>query len=111
MNKKSFDELVGSMREGGANLRGIKKAARTWTVESDKRIETKEDVQALRHEFGVSQSMFAKFMGVSINTLQNWEQGRRQPTGAARVLLTIAYRQPTLFRETVSESCPEMQLA
>lgn len=111
MNKKNFDELVASMREGGAILRGTKKAARTWTVAGDKRIETKEDVQALRQEFGVSQSVFAKFMGVSINTLQNWEQGRRQPTGAARVLLTIAYRQPTLFRETVAEAIPGLQLA
>ena len=82
----------------------------TWTVAGDKRIETKEDVQALRQEFGVSQSVFAKFMGVSINTLQNWEQGRRQPTGAARVLLTIAYRQPTLFRETVADAIPGLQL-
>jgi len=111
MNKRNFDELVESMREGGAILKGAQKAARTGTVEGDKRIETKEDVQTLRHEFGVSQSVFAKFMGVSINTLQNWEQGRRQPTGAARVLLTIAYRQPALFRETVSENFPEMQLA
>jgi len=54
--------------------------------------------------------VFAKFMGVSINTLQNWEQGRRQPTGAARVLLTIAYRQPALFRETVTANFPEFQL-
>lgn len=111
MNKKNFDELVASMREGGAILRGTKKAARTWTVAGDKRIETKEDVQALRQEFGVSQSVFAKFMGVSINTLQNWEQGRRQPTGAARVLLTIAHRQPTLFRETVEKAIPGLQLA
>jgi len=111
MNKKNFDELVASMREGGEILRGSKKAARTWTVERGKRIEAKEDVQSLRHVFGVSQSAFAKFMGVSVNTLQNWEQGRRQPTGAARVLLTIAYRQPALFRETVAEDCPEFAMA
>ena len=111
MNKKNFSELVESMREGSEILSGTKKASRTWTVESGKRIETKEDVQSLRHEFGVSQSAFAKFMGVSINTLQNWEQGRRQPTGAARVLLTIAYRQPALFREAVAEDCPEFAYA
>ena len=108
MNKKNFDELVESLREGGELLHGTKKASRVWTVKGGKRIETKEDVQTLRHEFGVSQSVFAKFMGVSVNTLQNWEQGRRQPTGAARVLLTIAYRQPALFREIVAENFPEM---
>jgi len=111
MNKRNFSELVESMQEGGAILRGEKTASRTWAVENGKRIESKEDVQSLRHEFGVSQSVFAKFMGVSINTLQNWEQGRCQPTGAARVLLTIAYRQPALFREAVAEDYPEFVTA
>jgi len=111
MNKKNFGELVESMREGGAIFRGAKSPSRTWKVENGKRIETGEDVQTLRHEFGLSQSVFAKFMGVSVNTLQNWEQGRRQPTGAARVLLTIAYRQPGLFREAVAEDYPEFEMA
>jgi len=110
MNKKNFGELVESLREGGAILHGTKSPSRMWKVENGKRIETREDVQTLRHEFGLSQSVFAKFMGVSVNTLQNWEQGRRQPTGAARVLLTIAYRQPSLFREAVAEDYPEFEM-
>ena len=107
MNKKNFGELMESLQEGGEVLRGTKRASRTWSVEGGDRVQIKDTVQTLRQEFGMSQSMFAKFMGVSINTLQNWEQGRRQPSGAARVLLTIAYRQPVLFRETLAESYPD----
>ncbi|MGN0846132.1 MAG: NadS family protein [Kiritimatiellia bacterium] len=108
MNKTNFTELLESMQEGGEILRGTKAAARTWSVKDGRRVQTKEDVRALRTEFGVSQSLFAKIMGVSVNTLQNWEQGRRKPTGAARVLLTIASRQPVLFRQTLLEDCPEL---
>lgn len=108
MNKQNFGELVESLREGGEILHGAKQASRTWTIEDGKRVEIKEYVQTLRHELGVSQSAFAKFMGVSVNTLQNWEQGRRRPTGAARVLLTIASRQPILFREVVAADFPEL---
>ena len=107
MNKKNFGELMESLRDGGEVLRGTKQASRTWLVERGNRVQIKDTVQTLRQEFGMSQSMFAKFMGVSVNTLQNWEQGRRQPSGAARVLLTIAYRQPALFRETLAESFPD----
>ena len=46
--------------------------------------------------------------GVSVGTLRNWEQGRRHPTGAARVLLRIAIRQPKLFADAVREDCAEM---
>jgi putative transcriptional regulator len=43
---------------------------------------------------GLSQSQFAQLMGVSLRTLQEWEQGRRSPSGAARTLLAIAERNP-----------------
>lgn len=47
-----------------------------------------------RMKLGVSQSAFAQLLGVSIRTLQEWEQGRREPSGAARTLLRIALRTP-----------------
>ena len=105
MNKKNFDLLLESMREGGEILRGERKPSRQFVVEN------KEDVQRVRQTFNLSQDMFAKFMGVSVGTLRNWEQGRRHPTGAARVLLRIAIRQPKLFADVVSEDYPEMVLA
>ena len=105
MNKKNFDLLLESMREGGEILRGERKPSRQFVVEN------KEDVQRVRQTFNLSQDTFAKFMGVSVGTLRNWEQGRRHPTGAARVLLRIAIRQPKLFADVVSEDYPEMAMA
>lgn len=52
------------------------------------------DVAALRAQFGLSQSKFAALLGISVDTLQNWEQGRRAPEGPARVLLRVAAIHP-----------------
>ena len=52
------------------------------------------DVGAIREKTGLSQSRFAVLLGVSVRTLQDWEQGRRAPSGAARTLLMIADRNP-----------------
>ncbi len=57
-------------------------------------IELSQDVQEIRERLGLSQSAFAALLGVSTRTLQDWEQGRRQPTGAARSLLRVADRHP-----------------
>jgi len=56
-----------------------------------------------RQGFNVSQSQFASFIGVSLGTLQNWEQGRRHPTGAARVLIAMAMRHPQIFAEELRD--------
>jgi putative transcriptional regulator len=51
---------------------------------------------------GLPQSAFAKLLGVSIRTLQDWEQGRREPSGAAKTLITIAERRPEVLREAAT---------
>jgi len=51
-------------------------------------------VASIREKTGLSQERFATLLGVSIRTLQDWEQGRRVPSGAARTLLLIAERNP-----------------
>jgi putative transcriptional regulator len=48
----------------------------------------------MRDAMGLSQRVFAKLVGVSVKTLQNWEQGRRQPSGPAAVLLTVLLTDP-----------------
>lgn len=52
------------------------------------------DVASIRTKTGLSQAQFAKLMGVSKRTLQDWEQGRRAPSGAARTLLLVASKNP-----------------
>ena len=51
-----------------------------------------------RASIGMSQQEFAQLMGVSARTLQDWEQGRREPTGAARMLLKVAVKHPRVLR-------------
>ncbi len=58
------------------------------------KVDVTQDVQSIRERMGLSQSAFAALLGVSARTLQDWEQGRRQPTGPARSLLRVAERHP-----------------
>jgi putative transcriptional regulator len=53
----------------------------------------------IRRTVGLSQARFASLLGVSVRTLQDWEQGRRAPSGAARTLLLIAHRNPHALQE------------
>ncbi|MFK0095962.1 helix-turn-helix domain-containing protein [Pseudomonas sp. NPDC090592] len=65
-------------------------------------VEVTEAAEA-RSRTGLSQSRFAEMLGVSVRTLQEWEQGRRSPSGAARSLLHIAASRPDVFREVLQE--------
>lgn len=56
-------------------------------------------VASVRERVGLSQSRFAQLLGVSVRTLQEWEQGRRAPSGAARTLLLIAQKNPAALLE------------
>jgi putative transcriptional regulator len=59
-----------------------------------RKVEMPRDVRAIRERAGLSQSVFAALLGVSTRTLQDWEQGRRRPSGAAVSLLRIADKHP-----------------
>lgn len=61
------------------------------------RITNVPSVAGIREKTGLSQSRFAELLGVSIRTLQEWEQGRRAPSGAARTLLLIAAKNPRVL--------------
>jgi putative transcriptional regulator len=58
-------------------------------------------IVATRQKIGVSQMKFAEMLGVSVRTLQEWEQGRRKPSGAAQSLLILADKKPDVLREVL----------
>lgn len=87
MNDPDFHELLASVKEAGRIKRGEQEPARKFEVRA-------EDVKAIRAKLEKSQSEFALMIGVSLSTLQNWEQGRRQPEGPARALLKVASVNP-----------------
>jgi putative transcriptional regulator len=95
MNKSTFEELLGSVEEGGKTLKGKKAPSRSFRIENP-------DVSAIRRHLGLTQRKFAQLLGISAATLRNWEQGRRKPEGAARVLLCVAARHPKAVLDTVS---------
>src|SRR5262245_879996 len=66
------------------------------------RVITLPPISQIRARTGLSQSEFARLLGVSVRTLQEWEQGRRAPSGPARTLLAIAHRNPKLLLETAA---------
>jgi putative transcriptional regulator len=61
------------------------------------KIDPKNDIVKVRGKLGLSQSKFAAVLGISADTLQNWEQGRRTPAGPAKVLLKIAAKHPEVL--------------
>ncbi|KQW27284.1 MULTISPECIES: helix-turn-helix domain-containing protein [Pseudomonas] len=80
-------DLLASVRQMKAG-----KAARTTEV-------TLSAAAEARAKVGVSQSAFAELLGVSLRTLQDWEQGRRRPAGAAQTLLRVASQHPEALRD------------
>lgn len=88
MDKEHFDQLIKGVREmkrhmAGKPVRGVK----VTELEGP-------DVRAIREAARISQSQFAKLIGVNLRTLQNWEQRRTRPTGPARALLKIVASDP-----------------
>ena len=69
------------------------------TYRKERRPEWENTVAATRTRLRLSQNKFAALLGISVKTLHNWEQGRRKPTGAARVLLRVAARHPEVVLE------------
>ena len=117
MNQERFAELSEALRQAKAVRRGAAAPTRVWNVTRDRngklhrrqldpqtyqqeqRAEWENTVSATRSRLRLSQNKFAELLGISVKTLHNWEQGRRKPTGAARVLLRVASRHPEVVLE------------
>ena len=95
-------EIIQGLEEIKAWKKG-KTKLKTFSVE----LPRAANVSAIRKELGLSQDQFARFMGVSVSTLRNWEQERREPHGPARALLLVAAKQPQAVREAFRSTTPE----
>ncbi|HEV3052948.1 MAG TPA: helix-turn-helix domain-containing protein [Longimicrobium sp.] len=94
MEEKLFNELVESIKEMGAHLRGeidLPPERIHFVGEPDPR--------EIRARLGMTQEEFAAALCISVKTLRNWEQGRRDPSGPAMRLLQIAEKHPEILRE------------
>lgn len=87
MKNELFEELLASVHEMDDIAHGKKKAARVTEY-------PEPEVKVIREKTGLSQVRFAAMIGVSKRTLENWEQGRRHPTGPAKALLRILEAEP-----------------
>ena len=94
MDKALFEDLLGSLKEAKAISKGKATPSRRFEI-------TTPDAKLVREQIGLSQSEFARLMRVSVKTLQNWEQHRRNPTGPAAALLKIMSTAPEVALESL----------
>ena len=100
MKREMFDELIASIREGGAIIRGEKKPARVTKIDVP-------DIKKIRLRYGLSQDKFAALVGISPGTLRGWEQKRRKPEGPARLLMSIVSEHPEVLMSRVTIAKPK----
>ena len=94
MKEELFDELLASLKGGGAILRGEAATSRSFAI-------SPLDIKKIREGYDLTQNQFAGMLGISLQTLRNWEQGRRVPEGPARVLLQVASKHPEALLDVV----------
>lgn len=91
MRDELFEELEKSIKQMKGIMRGEMEPGRAFEFNDP----DDPDVAKLREHYGLSQAQFAALLGISVGTLRGWEQGRRKPEGAARVLLRVAAKHPS----------------
>jgi len=94
MKENDFDLLLSSIKEAGDIKKGKKDPSRVFEINPP-------DIKMVRESLHVSQVEFAMMIGVSVRTLQNWEQGRRKPEGPAKALLRVASKNPKAVLEAL----------
>ena len=95
------EELIASLNEAADIMAGRIAPSRLHPARAN------VDVRAIRQQFGLSQPDFAKRFGFSLATLREWEQGRRQPESAARVLLLVIAKHPEVVDEVLAQDVPQ----
>jgi putative transcriptional regulator len=97
MSRRAFDKIRADLEDAVAIARGEADPA-TYHVHVPAEI----DVKAIRRKLGMSQAQFAASFGFALDAVQNWEQGRRRPEGAARAFLKVIEREPEAVRRALA---------
>ena len=98
MTARLFDRVMEGLAEAAEHASGADVAGLRL------HLPVELDVPRIRNRSGLSQSAFARTIGVPVGTLRNWEQGRRVPDGPARVLLALLDRNPSIVKDTLGEA-------
>jgi putative transcriptional regulator len=97
MSKQAYDKIKAGLENAIAITRGEADPA-TYRVH----VPDEVDVRAIRKKLGMSQRQFAASFGFGLDAVQNWEQGRRRPEGAARAFLKVIEREPDAVRRALA---------
>ena len=90
----AYDKVMAGLGDARGYLKGERDGFAVHEIEVPE-----PDVAAIRSKTGLSQSAFAKSIGVAVGTLKNWEQRRRRPEGPARVLLALIDKRPSIVQD------------
>jgi putative transcriptional regulator len=106
--KRLADELLEGMQDFAEALETSDQVSEQYTARTMKlnlkpAFYTAEEVREIRDMLRVSQPIFAEFLGVSVKTVQAWEQGKNPPVGAAARLMTMIRQNPKLYREELKK--------
>jgi putative transcriptional regulator len=92
-----FDELRDSLEEGLKHAKGERKDLRTSVLPRPPKLLSGGEIANLRERVNCSQAVFAKYLNVSVKTVQSWEQGLKKPSGATLRLLSIVKERPEIL--------------
>ncbi|MES9901787.1 MAG: helix-turn-helix domain-containing protein [Sedimenticola sp.] len=95
--KNAVSETVQDMVNSGENVSFTKKELDSLGIIIPSIQVTGEEIQAIRKQMNLSQSVFAKLLNVSSSSIRQWEQGKRKPTGSTKVLLELLEKSPHLL--------------
>ena len=96
MSKRAFDKIKAGLEDAIAIARGEADPS-SYRVH----VPAEVDVKAIRRKLGMTQAEFARSFGFGLDAVQNWEQGRRRPEGAARAFLKVIEREPEAVRRAL----------
>jgi putative transcriptional regulator len=103
MDEKTFEKLLETARWMRKRRRERLERLTGLTGRSAAKSEPEVDVRSIRALTGLSQAKFAELLSIEVSTLRNWEQGRREPTGAARALLRAIRNNPIAVIKALSD--------